>query len=664
MWLLTRPPTKVLQDRYGFEPKAAWLEHLQKSCVLMGASGSLVSPHGLIMTNHHVGSDQLEKHSTPERNLLETGFYARTLDEELPCADMEVKLLWSIEDVTDRVNAAVASGLSDAAAYGARRKAMTQIEEAAKAKTGLTYEVVTLYHGARYHLYGYKRYTDLRLVMAPEKAMAFFGGDNDNFEYPRFDLDLCLFRVYENGKPLECEHYLRWSRAGAADGELTFVLGHPARTQRLYTLEHLKFLRDEDIPATLQRVMRREVQLSGFAERSDENARIAGDDLYGFQNSRKAWLGIYAALLDPQLWSAKRSAEEQLRAAIAGNSTQQAQWGAAWDRIAAAERTFTEFHTRYSLLREGRPFGSELFRSALTLVRLADELPRPSDERLREYRDSELDSVYLELYSPAPIYDALEVERLRSGLMLLAEKLGGDDPLAVQALGRLTPQARAEQLVQGCTLKDVARRKQLAARGKEAIAAERDPVIVLARLLDPEARAVRKRYEDEVESVERTNYANIAAARFALQGEDGYPDATGTLRLAFGPVKGYQEGDRDIPPFTTFAGLYQRAAERHDQPPFKLPPRWRDRKDRLRFDTPFNLVCTADITGGNSGSPVVNKAGEVVGLIFDSNLQGLAWDIAYGDRQGRAVAVDSRAIIEALRKIYDADALADEITGR
>jgi hypothetical protein len=663
MWLLTGPPVQELKAKYGFEPAPAWLEHLQKSCVHIGASGSLVSPQGLVMTNHHVGHRQLEKHSTPEHNLLETGFYARTHAEELKCTDMEVEILWSIEDVTERINAAAAPDMPSAAAFAARRKAMTRIEQEARDKTGLEYQVVTLYHGARYHLYGYKRYTDIRLVMAPEKNIAFFGGDRDNFEYPRFDLDMCFFRIYENDQPLKCAHYLHWSANGAADGELTFVLGHPRRTQRLYTIDHLKFLRDVDTPRQLTAVCQREVLLSVFAERSDENARLASGAAFGSQNQRKSLLGVYAALLDPGLWAVKQADEDRLRAAVAADPQKQAQWGDAWERIAAAQQAFRQFYGPYSVL-QGRAFSSDLFRIALTLVRLADELPKPNTERLREYRDSELESVYLELYSPAPIYDSFEIERLRSGFMLLAEQFGGDDPLVVKALDGRTPQARAEQLVRGCTLKEVATRKQLATGGQEALEAAHDPLIALARLIDPEARTFRQRHEDQVESVEREAYARIGAARFAVLGEDVYPDATGTLRLSFGPIQGYPEDGRMTPPFTTFAGLYQRADEHRGQAPFALPKRWQERKNQLNLDTPLDFVCTADIIGGNSGSPVVNRAGEVVGLIFDGNIQGLAWDIAYTDAQGRAVAVDSRAIIEALRKVYDADALADEITGR
>ncbi len=662
MWLLTRPPTKELKEKYGFEPTPAWLAHLQKSCVRMGASGSLVSPHGLIMTNHHVGHRQLEKLSTPEHDLLATGFYARTRADELKCPDMDVQILWSIEDVTDRINAAAPPDLSPAAANQARRKAMTQIEQAAREQSGLEYQVVTLYHGARYHLYGYQRHADVRLVMAPEKSVAFFGGDQDNFEYPRFDLDMCFFRIYENDQPLDCADYLHWSRDGAADGELTFVLGHPRRTQRLYTLDHLRFLRDVDTPAQLSAVCQREVLLSVFAERGAENARLAAGAYFGSQNRRKSLLGVYAALLDPQLWAAKQAEEQKLRAAVHEDPQQEAQWGDAWQQIADAERAFREFYVRYSAV-SGRALGSDLFRIAFTLVRLADELPKPNTERLREYRDAQLASVYQDLYSPAPIYDALEIQRLSSSLTMLAEQLGGGDSLVVQALAGLAPQARAEQLVRECTLKDVAARKQLAQAGKPGIEAARDPMLVLARLIDPESRALRKRYEDEVESIERESYARIGAARFAVLGEDVYPDATGTLRLSFGPIRGYQEEGRTVPPFTTFAGLYQHSAEHHNQPPYDLPQRWLDRKDRLKLDTPLNFVCTADIIGGNSGSPVVNRAGEVIGLVFDGNLPGLAWDIAYSDTQGRCIAVDSRAILAALRTVYDADALADELVG-
>ncbi len=663
MWLLNQPPTAALKDRYGFEPDAAWLEHLQKSCVKMGASGSLVSANGLLMTNHHVGSDALEKLSTPQRDLYRDGYVARSAAEELRCPEMEVELLWSIEDVTQRVTSAAKPDAAPAAAYEARRKRMTEIEQEEGGKSGLRCEVVTLYHGARYHLYSYKRYDDVRLVMAPEKAIAFFGGDTDNFEYPRFDLDVCFFRVYEGGKPLRPEHYLRWG-GGAVEGELALVCGHPARTRRLYTTDHLRFLRDVELPASLDFIRRREVALTVFGNRSEEHWRISNGDLFGYQNGRKARMGVLAALQDPRVMESRGRAEDELRGAIARRPELQAQWGDAWRRIAQAQEKYREFFARHEALRaHGRALRSDLYRIAHTLVELAGELPKPAIDRLREYRDSELPSVYQELYSPAPIYESLEIDRVADGLSYLAERFGGEDRMVRAALGGLPPRARAEELVRGCTLRDVGVRKALAAKGKAGLTGSEDPMIKLALELNPETQHLRKRFEDEVESVERDGYAKLAAAMFAMRGADSYPDATGTLRLAFGRVAGYEEDGRQVPASTTLAGLYERWQQRRGVFPFELPQRWLERKDRLRLDTPFNFVCTADIIGGNSGSPVVNTRGEVIGLIFDGNLQSLCWDVYYDDRQARAVAVDSRAIIEALRAVYDAGALADELLG-
>jgi hypothetical protein len=672
MWLFTRPPTKQLKEKYGFEPDAKWLEHLQKSCVRIstGGSGSLVSSTGLVMTNHHVGADKLAELSTSENNLIEKGFIAKTQKDEIACPAIEMEVLWQIEDVTEKVQGAAKSDMSPADANTARRKLMATIEKESEDATKLQSEVVTLYQGARYHLYRYKRYTDVRLVMAPEKGIAFFGGDPDNFEYPRFDLDMCFFRIYEDGKPLVPEHYLKWSKQGASANDLVFVAGHPGRTERLNTVAHLEFFRDVSYPISMRNLWRREVQLETFSGRSEEFRRIAEDDYFGIQNTRKARTGIFAGLLDPRLIAKKAADEKALRAAVDKNPEWKKKWGDGWDQIANAEKAYTNFYTYHAAPGVGRGSLGTLFGYARTLIRLAEEKPKPSSDRLREYRDSNLKTVELNLYSPAPIYDDLEIENLASGLQLMAEMLGGQNPIVVRALAGLPPRARAEQLVRGTKLKTVEERKRIAEGGAAAINASAaangagDPLIQLAMDLDKDNRAVRKNFEDTVESAEREGYNKIAAAQFAVNGEDQYPDATFTLRLSYGTVKSYQENGKTIAPFTNFAGLWERSKERKNQAPFEVPARFAGAKDKLNPNTPFNFISTCDIIGGNSGSPVVDKNGEVVGLIFDGNIQSLILDIAFSEEQARAVSVDSRAMIEAMRKVYDCGALADEIERR
>ena len=671
MWLFNAPPLKQLKEKYQFEPTQQWLEHLQKASVRFnsGGSGSFVSANGLVITNHHVGADTLQKMSDPQHNYLKDGFYARTQSDEIKSTDLELNVLMSIEDVTARVNGAVKPGLTNDQASSARSSVIAAIEKESKDKTGLRSDVVTLYQGGAYHLYRYKRYDDVRLVFAPEQQIAFYGGDPDNFEYPRYDLDICIFRVYENGQPAKVTDYLKWNSRGPSDGELTFVSGSPGKTDRQFTLDELADMRDRYLPYVLRMFYRREVLGLAYGARSFENARKARDDLFGDQNNRKRYDGYLAGLLDPKIWSALQAREQKLRDAIARDPKLRSTAGA-YDRIKSAQAEIARNAPLYNYLEQERPisvgyrgpraFFGNLFKYARLLVRAVDERAKPNGERIPEFRDSGRDSLELELFSSEPIYDDYEILRLTDSLTDFASQFGADDQLVKKVLAGKSPHDRAVELVSGTKLKDAAVRKDLYGKNAAALQAAHDPMIDVARLIDGPARQAKKIY-DAQDEIKKQAYADIAKARFAIEGTGSYPDATFTLRLSYGTVRGYGQDGKQIPAFTDFAGLYQRSAEHDNKPPFDLPQRWIDKKSNLNLATHFDFVSDADIIGGNSGSPVVNKANEFVGIIFDGNIQSLVLDCIYTDTQARAVSVDSAAITEALRKVYDAGPLLDEL---
>jgi hypothetical protein len=656
MWLYNDPPLVELKNRYGVEITPAWLEHLQRSSVRFnnGGSGSFVSSNGLILTNHHVASDVIQKLSTPERDLIQTGFLARTPEQELRAKDLELNVLYEIEDVTDQVRSAVAQASTPEAAEKARRAVMSALEEESLKRTGLRSDVVTLFRGGAYHLYRYKKYTDVRLVFAPEIGAAFYGGDTDNFEYPRYCLDMALLRAYEDGKPVQPKDYLRWSSTPLHEGDLTFVSGHPGRTERLNTPSDLSFLRDVRYPLALQGIRRAEVLLRTFSERSPENKRRAQDDLFGYQNSRKAYLGGLEGLQDPALLEAKRAHQRAVQEGLKVRPELASRYGDPYADIDKAMAELAQFYQDYYLLEAGRGFNSRLFDIARDLARYRTELGKPSGERLREYRDSNLESLEQDLYSTAPIYNDLEIAKLGESLGFLTELRGAEDPLVQKVLAGKSPGRRAQELVEGTRLGDVAVRRSLS---NPKVSSD-DPMLALAMLVDPAARELRTRYEERVSGPLQNAYGRLAQLQYDLGLTAGYPDATFTLRLAYGPVKGLP----GVPAFTTLNGLYEKGEAFEQSPPYTVPARWLAARERLDLTTPFNFIHTPDITGGNSGSPVVNAQGELVGLIFDGNLPSLVLNFRYEDETSRAVSVDSRAMREALTNVYDAGFLVEEMS--
>jgi hypothetical protein len=664
MWLFNMPPANLLKAKYNFNMTSPWLEHIMLSSVRFGgASGSFVSPNGLILTNHHVGQGAIQNLSTKDRDLMKTGFYAKTLAEELKCPGLELSVLQEIEDVTARVLAAEKAGMSPAQAAEARNKVSAALEKESTEKTGLRSTVVNLFSGGMYHLYKYKVYNDVRLVFAPEYLIAFFGGDPDNFTYPRYDFDITLFRIYENDRPLITKHYLKWNTAGVKEGDLVFASGHPGSTGRLLTFAQMEFLRDVNYPFTIANYERRRALLQEYGARGPEYGRQAQGPLFGIENSLKATVGYQSGLLDKKLMEKKAAEEQAFRDAIRKNPEMESLYGKAWDELAQAEKKYASFFKAYRSFEGGAGFATGYFGTARTLVRLAMEKEKPNDQRLREYRDAALASITRRMTAVTPVYDELEIFNLTDSLIQLQKEFG--DTLEVKwLLGGKLAEDVAKEFVGGTKLKDVDVRKKYLEGGLDAVYGSEDPMIKLALLVDPISRGLRKRYEIEVDSIETRNGALIAQAMFKLKGTSIPPDATGTLRLSFGTVKGYVEAGRKIPFFTVFKGLYDRSAKFGNKTPYELPLRFVNRKAALKLDTPLNFVATVDSIGGNSGSPVISRNGEFSGVLFDGNIQSLPARFIYSDEQNRSVMVHSQGIIEALLKVYNASPLVNELLGK
>ncbi len=660
MWTLDHLPLAAMQRDIGFTPPAGWAEHLQRSAVRLagGCSGSFVSPDGLVLTNHHCAVACVEQLSSKTQDLVQQGFQAHRREEEQRCPDMELNQLQDITDVTGTVQAALGS-LRGAEYAAAKRKIEAQLtaECAGEDTARKRCDMVELYQGARFNLYRYRRYQDVRLVFAPEVTVAFFGGDPDNFSFPRFNLDCAFLRAYENGQPVHSTDYLPFHAAGAAEGEPVFVLGHPGRTLRGLTDAQLAARREVELIPELLRLSQLRGYLTRDAETNAEEARIGHTDLFRVENARKALLGTLGTLQDPTFLQSHASAEHALQAWVKTRSDLPAETAQAWDQVAEAMARYRQFAADYSLL-ETRLLGSPLLRQARTLVRAARERTLPDAERLPEYSQAALPRTEQLVLNTSPVYPEYEQRLLARGLVELREVLGSDHPLVRQVLGKESPEAMAERVIRQSALASLEARRALWQGGAAAVQASHDPLLALASALDGTARALRKRKEEDVDSVVRRNADLINRARFARDGDGVYPDATFTLRLTYGRVGGWQEGDHSIAPFTDFAGAFVRNT---GADPFRLPASWLAAQSQLPAAQPFNFTTTNDIIGGNSGSPTVNRAGELVGLIFDGNQHSAGGAFYYDPAQNRAIAVHAGAILSALELVYANPTLAREL---
>ncbi|KGI79052.1 S46 family peptidase [Oleiagrimonas soli] len=661
MWTLDHLPIKQMQQKYGFTPTQQWIDHVQHAALRLaeGCSGSFVSANGLVMTNHHCANTCLSQLSDKNHNYMQDGYVAKDDKDEPKCPDMELNQLEKITDVTARVNAATA-GKEGAARIKAQRAVDSAIEKACVNSDPDTWrcDVVTLYHGGRYALYKYRRYQDVRLVFAPEQSIAFFGGDPDNFNFPRYDLDVTFFRAYVDGKPAHTPDFFQFDPKGPKAGELTFVVGNPGSTERQTPWAVLAYSRDKSLIPFFGYLSEERGLLWQYSRMGKQQAKEAQDALFGIDNTLKVFKGWLETLNDESFVAKKREEDASLRAWIDADPARVKKYGHPWQTLDKALQRGSQLRERYSMIEGGQGFGSTLFRDARALVRAATERAKPDADRLPPYRNANLPAMQQQVEAKTPFYPQYDENKLAWTLEKMRQALGADDPFVHEVLGKQSPEQLAHALVYGSKLSDPAVRKQLWDGGEKAIQASHDPMIELARKIDPVARKLRKQYEDEVEAPLRQASEAIAQARFARDGTSSYPDATFTMRLSYGTVKGWMEKGKEVPPFTHFDGLYKRAT---GADPFKLPESWLKAKSSLDLSTPMDFVTDNDIIGGNSGSPVINKEGHAVGLIFDGNIHSLGGNFTFNDSNNRAVAVDTAALDQALRKVYHLPRLAEEL---
>jgi hypothetical protein len=659
MWTFDAPPTDYWKARYGFTPAKEWLDHVRLASIrLPNCSSSFVSSQGLVMTNHHCARECITAVSTPDSNFQALGFVAKTQGDERKCTGLYVDQLQAIEDVTGRVQRAVTSK-TPAKQVTQRNAAIDSLTKSCETDPSTKCQVISYYQGGAYSLYRFKRFDDLRLVMAPEEGISFFGGDPDNFTYPRYDLDLTLMRVYQNGRPYQPKNYLRWSREGAKEGDLVFVTGNPGSTGRLLTVAQMEYLRDVQYPAQLSSYDRNLAVLEELSQQDEQTRRALENQIFSLKNSKKAVTGYLAGLQDSSIMAKKRAFERDFRRRIAADPKLKARYGVSWDAIDVAQRQLA------GLAKQQRWYsfsGSPLLNLAGAIVRIPEQSKLPDSLRLPQYRGAGLETLRSAVLASVESEPEAEKQMLQAWLTQASKDLPVNDPFLTAFLNGRSPEVAAEAAVNGTKLADSTVRAALLEGGSTAVAQSTDPLIVLARRLNPTAMRVQQRVA-RLNDVTSANAENVGQAIFAAYGRSLPPDATFSLRISDGVVKSFPMNGTIAPYKTSFYGLYARSAEFDDKPPFRLPERWKQKRSQLDLSQPLNFVTTNDIIGGNSGSPMINKDGEVVGLIFDGNIQQLPNRFLYTDEEARAVAVHSKGITESLRKVYEADRIADELEG-
>lgn len=660
MWTYDNPPTKQLKEKFNFQLTPQWLEHIRLSSVRFndGGSGSFVSPDGLVITNHHVAVGQIQKLSSEGNDLVNDGYLAADNTKELKCKDLELNVLIKMENVTDKIRK-VAEGKTGREAIEARDNESARLEKEVADKSGLKGEIVSLYNGGEYWLYTYKKYTDVRLVFAPERQAAYFGGDYDNFCYPRWDLDITIFRVYEDDKPIKCDNYLKWNPTAPEKDQLVFISGHPGSTERLITYAQLENKKDVIEPLMIKLINNRINTLMEYSKLGAEQERRALIEIFGLQNSKKAMSGTLQGLNDPELMKKKYNEEQELLNKIKANPSLASKYGQLWGEISELVKQSSDI-TKKNIYHS---LGSGLISKATGVLRYIVETQKADDERLEGYHEADLEGVKFRLLSKAPIYIDLEKAKFIGALNFGLENAPNDSFIKMVLKGK-TPKQRADELFNNTKINDPKFREELLNGGQKALDKCTDPLIVLAKELDPTLREERKQNKEIIESKLVAAEEKIADARFAVYGKDSYPDATFTLRLTYGAVKGYPMNGTIAPFKTTLYGLFDRAYSFSGEKDFELPKSYWDAKDNLDLSKSVNFVSTCDIIGGNSGSPTINAKGEFVGIVFDGNIESLPGNFIYDVSKNRAVSCSAEYISYALRNIYKAAKLADELEGK